>query len=159
MPRKFTFPNMKCYDGTTNATYHIASYKQRMFIVAIPRNLREACMCKSFRSSLMGPTLQWFTNLPNNFISSFLQLIDTFIEQFASSTKLKKLSGDLYRVEQCRSEPLCDYVGQFNREKVAIPFCHQEIATNAFQKGLLPDGKLYKELSKFYCTSMEDAIA
>ena len=44
MPRKFTFPNMKPYDGTTDPTDHIALYKQRMFIAAIPRDLLEACM-------------------------------------------------------------------------------------------------------------------
>ena len=35
MPRKFYFPNMKMYDGTTNPTDHIAAYKHRMFTVAI----------------------------------------------------------------------------------------------------------------------------
>ncbi|XP_031280188.1 disease resistance-like protein DSC1 [Pistacia vera] len=31
MPQKFTIPNMKPYDGTTDPDDHIASYKQRMF--------------------------------------------------------------------------------------------------------------------------------
>ncbi|KAL5550200.1 hypothetical protein UlMin_000376 [Ulmus minor] len=130
-----------------------------MFTTVIPRDLREACMCKCFGSSLIGPALQWFTNLPNNSISSFAQLMDTFVEQFASNKKLEKLLGDLYRIQQRRSEPLRDYVGQFNREKVRIPFCYQETAIDAFQKGLLPDGELYKDLTKFNCTSMEDFLA
>ena len=54
MPRKFSFPNMKMYDGTIDTTDHIASYKQRMFTAAIPREQREACMCKSFSSILQG---------------------------------------------------------------------------------------------------------
>ena len=57
MPRKFTFPNMKPYNGTTDPTDHIASYKQRMFTATIPRDLQEAFICKSFGSSLMGPAL------------------------------------------------------------------------------------------------------
>ena len=40
MPRKFSFPNMKMYDGTTDPMDHIASYKQRLFTVAIPREQR-----------------------------------------------------------------------------------------------------------------------
>ena len=39
MPKKFSFPNMKMYDDTTNPKDHIASYasyKQRMFTSAIP---------------------------------------------------------------------------------------------------------------------------
>ena len=39
MPRKFTFPNMKPYDSTTDPTDHIATYKQRMFTAVIPRDL------------------------------------------------------------------------------------------------------------------------
>ena len=71
IPRKFSFPNMKIYDGTTDPTDHITSYKQQMFTAAIPREQHEACMCKSFGSSLQGLALQWYTNLANNFISSF----------------------------------------------------------------------------------------
>ena len=99
MPKKLSFPNMKLYDDTIDPTNHIVSYKQIIFTATIPCNLREACMCKRFGSSLMGPALQWYTNLPNNFISSFAYLLETFVEQFASIKKLEKLSGDLYRIQ------------------------------------------------------------
>ena len=68
-------------------------------------------MCKNFGSSLQGPALQWYTNLANNFISFFAQLMDTFVEQFASSKKLEKLSGDLYRIQQQHTESLGNNVG------------------------------------------------
>ena len=58
MPKKFSFPNMKMYDCTTDPTDHIASYKQRMITAAIPQEKREACICKIFGSNLQGPTLQ-----------------------------------------------------------------------------------------------------
>ena len=100
MPKKFSFPNMKMYDSTTDPKNHIASYKQCMFIAAILCEQCETCMCKSFGSSLQGPALQWYMNLPNNSISSFTQLTDTFLEQFASSKKLENLSADLYCIQQ-----------------------------------------------------------
>ncbi|KAL5808662.1 hypothetical protein ACOSQ3_029353 [Xanthoceras sorbifolium] len=59
MPRKFNFPDMKQYDGTTDPDDHIAQYRQRMFTATIPQDLREACMCKGFCSSLVGPALQY----------------------------------------------------------------------------------------------------
>ncbi|KAL5741563.1 hypothetical protein ACOSP7_028295 [Xanthoceras sorbifolium] len=90
MPRKFSFPNIKQYDGMTDPNDHIAQYRQHMFMAAIPRDLREACMYKGFRSNLVGPSLQWYTNLPKNSIVSFAQLNDMFVEQFASSQKLEK---------------------------------------------------------------------
>ncbi|XP_031257041.1 uncharacterized protein LOC116115048 [Pistacia vera] len=117
---------MKPYDVTTDPDDHIASYKQWMSVASIPRDLREACMCKSFGSSLLGSALQWYTNLPNNTISSFAQLTDTFIEQFASNKKLEKLSADLYRVYHKRDEPLREYVSHFNKEKISIPSCLME---------------------------------
>ena len=42
---------------------------------------------------------------------------------------------------------------------VSIPFCNQQIAADAFRKGFLPDGELYKDLTKFNCSTMEDAFA
>ena len=51
-----------------------------MFTTAIPREQREACMCKRFGSNFQGPALQWYTNLANNSISSFAQLTETFME-------------------------------------------------------------------------------
>ena len=85
--------------------------------------------------------------------------MDTFVEQFSSSKKLEKLSGDLYRIQQRCIESLKDYVDHFNSEKVSIPFCNQETAANTFCKGLLPNGELYKDLTKFNCSTMEEALA
>ncbi|XP_031249152.1 uncharacterized protein LOC116106985 [Pistacia vera] len=159
IPHKFTIPNMKPYDDTTDPDNHIASYKQQMFAVLIPQALREACMRKSFGSSLFGPTLQWYTNLPNYSINSFAQLTDTFVEQFSNSKKLEKLSADLYRVYQKRRELLREYVSRFNNEKISIPSCNPETAIDAFRKGLFLDGKLYKDLTKLGYITMEDALA
>ncbi|KAL5836641.1 hypothetical protein ACOSQ3_013810 [Xanthoceras sorbifolium] len=135
MPRKFNFP------------------------AAIPQDLREACMCKGFGSSLVGSALQWYTNLPNVSINSFAQLTDTFIEPFASSRKLKKQSDDFYIISHRRGERLRDFVGCFNNEKVFIPHCNQITAISAFRKGLLYDSDLYKELTKYPCKTMEDVLA
>ncbi|KAL5760612.1 hypothetical protein ACOSQ2_019450 [Xanthoceras sorbifolium] len=130
-----------------------------MFTAAIPRDLREACMCKGFGSSLVGPALQWYTNLPNISINAFAQLTDTFVEQFASSRKLEKQSDDLYTINQRRGERLRDFVGRFNHKKVSLPHCNQATAISAFRKGLLYDSDLYKELTKYPCKTMEDVLA
>ena len=116
-------------------------------------------MCKGFGSSLIGPALQWYTNLPNNSISSFAQLTDTFVEQFASSRKLEKESDDLYGIVQRRGESLRDYVGHFNKEKVSITNCNIHTALLALRKGLHHDSDLYKELTKYPCRTMEDVLA
>ena len=56
MPKKFSFPNMKLYDDITDLMDYIASYKQCLCTAAIPRELREASMYRSFGSNLIGTT-------------------------------------------------------------------------------------------------------
>ncbi|KAF3535647.1 hypothetical protein F2Q69_00023590 [Brassica cretica] len=94
MPRKFSFPKIKMYDGTGDPDDHIAQYKQRMLAVALPKESHEATMCKGFGSTLIGPALQWYINLPTRSIYSFAGLSDKFVEQFASSRSLEKISDD-----------------------------------------------------------------
>ncbi|XP_013650969.2 uncharacterized protein LOC106355595 [Brassica napus] len=159
MPRKFSFPSIKMYDGTGDPDNHIAQYKQRMLAVALPNESREATMCKGFGSTMIGPALQWYINLPTRSISSFAGLSDKFVEQFASSRSLEKTSDGLYEILQHRVEPLRDYIARFNQEKVAVPECSIPTAISAFKRGLLRDGRLYKELTMYPCKTMEDALS
>ena len=116
MPRKFSFPNIKMYDGTGDPDDHIAQHKQRMLVVALPREFREATICKGFGSTLIGPALQWYINLPIGSISSFATLSNGFVEKFTSSRNMEKTSDSLYEILQHRVEPLRDYIARFNQE-------------------------------------------
>ncbi|KAF2576166.1 hypothetical protein F2Q70_00002831 [Brassica cretica] len=88
-------------------------------------------MCEGSGSTLTGPALQWYINLPSRSIASFAP----------------------------RAEPLRGYIARFNQEKVAIPECSIPTAISAFKRGLLPDGDLYKELTKYQCKTMEDVLS
>ncbi|KAF3593359.1 hypothetical protein DY000_02020581 [Brassica cretica] len=159
MPRKFSFPNIKMYDRTGDPDDHIAQYKQRMLAVALPRESREATMCKGFGSTLIVPMLQWYIKLPIGSISSFVTLGDGFVKQFASSRNMEKTSDSLYEILQHQVEPLRDYIDWFNQEKVSITECNVTTAISAFKRGLLPDMDLYKELTKYQCKTMEDVLS
>ena len=98
MPMKFSFPSIKAYDGTTDLDDHVAQYRQRMLAIALPKGSREATMCKGFGSTLTGPTLQWYINLPSRSIASFAVLSYKFVEQFASSRDLGKTSDSFYEI-------------------------------------------------------------
>ena len=159
MPRKFSFPRIEAYDGTTDSYDHVAQYRQRMLAVALPKGSYEATMCKGFGSTLTGPALQWYINLPVRSIASFAVLSDKFVEQFASSRDLEKTSDSLYEILQHRAEPLRGCIVRFDQENVAIPECSIPTAISAFKKGLLPDGDFYKELTKYQCKTMEDVLS
>ncbi|KAF3573377.1 hypothetical protein F2Q69_00058588 [Brassica cretica] len=158
MPMKFSFPSIKAYDGTTDPDDHVAQYRQRMLVVALPKGSRKATMCKGFGSTLT-PALQWYINLPSRSIASFAVLSDKFVEQFASSRDLEKTSNNLYEILQHRAEPLRGYIAHFNQEKVAIPECSIPTTISAFKRSLLPDGDLYKELTKYQCKTIKDVLS
>ena len=156
---KFSFPNIKAYDGTTDPDNHVAQDRQMMLAVALPKWSREATMCKGFGSTLTGPALQWYINLPSRSIASFAVLCDKFVEKFTSNRDLEKTSDSLYEILQHRAIPLRGYIARFNQEKVAIPESSIPTAISAFKRGLLPDRDLYKELTKYQCKTMEDVLS
>ncbi|XP_074343067.1 uncharacterized protein LOC141680864 [Apium graveolens] len=127
-----------------------------MFTVPITHDLKEACMCKGFGSTLSGPTLQWFMNLPHRSIKTFANLEDAFNMQFSSSRMFEKTTGDLYKIVQRHREPLHDYLTRFNREKVTITNCDVLTAIEAFRRGLERESPLYEELTKYPCRTMDD---
>ncbi|XP_038678369.1 uncharacterized protein LOC119979810 [Tripterygium wilfordii] len=87
---------MKLYNGTDDPEDHMAHYKLKMGVIAIPYGMHETCICKGFGSTLTGPALRWYINLPNGSITSFEKLSETFMIQFSSSQKIHKCSDDLY---------------------------------------------------------------
>ncbi|KAF2562721.1 hypothetical protein F2Q70_00017768 [Brassica cretica] len=116
-------------------------------------------MCKGFGSTLTGPALQLYINLPSRSIASYDILSVKFVEKFASSRGLEKTPNSLYEILQHRAEPLRSYIARFNQEKVAIPECSIPTAISAFKRGLLLDGDLYMELNKDQCKKMEDVLS
>ncbi|XP_038699466.1 uncharacterized protein LOC119996767 [Tripterygium wilfordii] len=77
---------MKLYNGTDDPEDHVAHYKLKMGAIAISYGMHETCMCKGFGSTLTGPALRWYINLPNGSIASFEKLIETFMVQFSRTT-------------------------------------------------------------------------
>ncbi|XP_074278664.1 uncharacterized protein LOC141602259 [Silene latifolia] len=148
LPKKFVIPSIRTYDGTSDPHNHVAFYKQKILVASIPSEFRQVCMCKGFGTTLTSPALQWYINLPNGSIKSFVDLVNTFNQQFASSRELEKRSSDLYRITQIKDESLRSFLARFNKEKVSIPRCDIGTVMEAFRQGLLPNNDLYVELTK-----------
>ncbi|XP_074265131.1 uncharacterized protein LOC141587555 [Silene latifolia] len=147
---------MTLYDGTTDPLDYVNQYKQNMMVVTATGSLKEACMCKGFGSTLSGVVLQWFVCLPNKSISTFVDLVNVFNQQFANSRKPEKQTSDLYKMVQRFEESTRDYLNRFNREKVFIPKCDIPTAVEAFRRGLHHDLDLYRELTNYPCTTFEE---
>ncbi|XP_074299063.1 uncharacterized protein LOC141630084 [Silene latifolia] len=147
---------MTLYDGTTDPLDHVNHYKQKMMVITATGSLKEASMCKGFRSTLSEAALQWFVGLPNKSIANFADLVNAFNQQLASSRMPEKQTSDLYRIVQGFQESTRDYVNRFNKEKVAILRCDIATAIQAFRRGLHRDSDLYKNMTMHPCITFEE---
>ncbi|XP_074277939.1 uncharacterized protein LOC141601544 [Silene latifolia] len=156
VPKGCVPPTMTLYDGTTDPLDHINHYKQKMMVITATGSLKEACMCKGFGSTLSGAALQWFVSLPNKSIACFADLVNAFHQRFAGHRKTEKANQRPDRIVQGPDETTRDFLNRFNREKVAIPRCDIATAIEAFRQGLHQDSDLYKDLTKYPCTTFEE---
>ncbi|KAF3570973.1 hypothetical protein F2Q69_00059616 [Brassica cretica] len=146
MPRKFSFLNIMRYDGSDNPDDHIAQYKQRMLAVALIKESREATMCKGFCSTLIGPVLQWYINLPSRSISSFAILSDKFLEQFACRRNMEKTSDGLYEILKHRAEPLRGYIARFSKKRLRFPSVMSVLRSLPSREAYSPTGTSTRNL-------------
>ncbi|XP_010678171.1 uncharacterized protein LOC104893736 [Beta vulgaris subsp. vulgaris] len=149
----------KLYDGAADPYDHVAQYKQKMWTLSIPEHLLEATMCKSFGATLSGPALQWLISLKPGSIQNFVALINKFYMQFASSRILEKHKGNLYRIIQKPSEAVRQYLDRFNKEMISVKNLDIPTAIEAFRRGLTYKSKLYYELTRYPCSTLEEVSA
>lgn len=157
IPKKFSAPHMKTYDGTTDPEEHVAQYLERMETVPIPLNLKEACLYKGFGATLSGAALKWLLNLPTGSITSFAHLVNQFNLQFSCSRLFEKITTDLYQVTQRHNESLKDFLNRFTKESLQIPKLDMNTAVQALKMGLSKDSLYYQDLVMTPCRSLDEA--
>ncbi|KAJ9557123.1 hypothetical protein OSB04_011737 [Centaurea solstitialis] len=160
VPKKYTIPAFATkYSRVTDPVEHVGQYKQLMWTVPIPAQFQEVCMCKSFGSTLTGATLQWLINLKPKRIGSFVELVNQFTRQFASSRKMEKQTSDLYYVVQKPGETIRDYFNRFNAAMIEVKNCDVKTAIEAYKRGLEDSSGLYLELTKYPPENFDDVRA
>ncbi|KAJ9541250.1 hypothetical protein OSB04_027756 [Centaurea solstitialis] len=160
IPKKYNIPAFTTkYSGITDPVEHVVQYKQLMWTASIPSQYQEACMCKSFGSTLTGAALQWLINLKPKSIESFTELVNQFTRQFASSRKMEKQTSDLYYVVQKTGETIRDYFNRFNAEMIEVKNCDIKTAIEAYKRGLDNSSELYTDLTKYPPENFDDVRA
>ena len=75
-PKYFVVPSFKQFDGKSDPMDHIFNFQQKM---ALERR-NEAILCKVFSTTLIGPALAWFRQLPEKSVDNFEDLCAQFIK-------------------------------------------------------------------------------
>ena len=75
-PKDFVVPSFKQFDGKLDPVDHIFNFQLKMTLET--RN--EAILFKVFSTTLVGPALAWFRQLPKKSINNFEDLCTQFIK-------------------------------------------------------------------------------
>ena len=59
LPQKFRMPQIESYDGVKDPLDHLETFKTLMHLQGVPDEI----MCRTFLTTLKGPTRIWFSRL------------------------------------------------------------------------------------------------
>jgi len=97
------------FTGGEDPENHLTTFNAQMIIYGGTN----AVYCKMFMGTFTGTTLQWFSVLPDDHITSFDQFYELFREQFSVNQTKPPISFDLFSVKQRQRESLKTYFNMF----------------------------------------------
>ncbi|XP_059639567.1 uncharacterized protein LOC132281936 [Cornus florida] len=128
-PRKFSMPVFILFDGTTDPIDHVYHIQLKIAL----NTEKDSLMCKCCPTSLAGPVLNWFKNLPRGSVDSFRNLCDRFISQYYGNKCPAKDISSLFTMKQHEDERLQAFLTRFNLTKSMVIECHPSTAVQAFK--------------------------
>ena len=156
LPAKFRMPQVETFDGVKDLVDHLNTYKNQMELHGYPDPVR----CRTFATTLKGPTMAWFNRIPPSTISSFRELSIAFVSHFIGARTYRKPSYHLLTIKQGSQESLKSYVQRFNAESLKIDVLDEKFAVTAFIAGLGMQSKdLMFSISKNPQANMAEVLA
>ncbi|KAL5539641.1 hypothetical protein UlMin_044603 [Ulmus minor] len=131
MPDRLKLPDTK-YDGTGDPADHLETYQSWMEL----NSTTNAFKCRAFVITLTGVARRWFRTLRPGTISSFRQLSQSFISQFAVHKVHRKPTWHLYTITQRENESIESYLIRFVKEEMNVQDRSDAAASGALMAGL-----------------------
>ena len=78
----------------------------------------------------------WFSKIPPNNVSSFVELSKLFVNKFIGGQRHKCSSSSLLTIEQEENESLLSFVTRFNREALTVDEMDNKLLLAAFHNGV-----------------------
>ena len=101
-----------------------------------------------FSTTLVGPALAWFRQLPKKSVNSFEDLCTQFIKQYNSNRQQQKTMVDSHHLVQSENETPQQYLTRFMEVMNIIYDADSVAATESFIKGLQLGSMLFEDLIK-----------
>lgn len=109
MPQGIEFPRFEKYYGKGDPISHVSAYT----ILCSDFIFEDNLLTKLFPRSLNDTALEWFFSLPNNSISSFNGLVDTFCNHFHIHMGSKMTLTDLMTCKQKVDEKVTNFITHY----------------------------------------------
>ncbi|XP_075659124.1 uncharacterized protein LOC142629004 [Castanea sativa] len=129
---KFKMHSLDSYDGKCNPCDHIVTFKTIMHLQGVPDEI----MCRAFPTTIKGPTLVWFSKIPQNTVASFKKLSKLFVNNFIGGQRHKHSSSNLLTIEQGDNKSLQSFITRFNREALTVDEMDDKLLLVAFYNGV-----------------------
>ncbi|GMH25256.1 hypothetical protein Nepgr_027099 [Nepenthes gracilis] len=120
-------PSLDLYDGGSDPVDHLDHFRTHLSL----QGLEDSAMCRCFPLTLKGDARIWFHHLPSGSVSSFRELTDLFLAQYASSRREEKQPWHLSHIKQKPGENPRRFLDHFVAEARRIPKITEEIKAYA----------------------------
>ncbi|XP_020240412.1 uncharacterized protein LOC109819191 [Cajanus cajan] len=134
LPRGWNPLHLDRYDDTTDPDEHVDAYTTQVNLYTNS----DAKLCRVFPTSLKGPALHWYTQLPAGSIDNFATLVRRFTAQYSTSRPHHTTSAALANLRQNDDEPLRAFMERFSNISVRIRNLNPEVALHAMLMALKP---------------------
>ncbi|RRT54637.1 hypothetical protein B296_00025496 [Ensete ventricosum] len=134
IPSSFQLPTLEPYDGSTDPTEHVATFRAQMALY----DTSDALMCRTFPTTLHGLARMWYSRLKLSSISSFDHFAKEFELNFIASSCPRSIVALLLGLTQGSNEPLAQFVSRFLAEVRRMPNTNPTLAIQAFLMRLWP---------------------
>ena len=122
------------FTSTEDPEAHLTTFHTQMMLVGGS----DAVRFKLFMSTLAGTTMDWFINLLDGHVTSFLQLTKLFRAQYIANRAPSFVSYGLFDVRQYQGESLKEFLHRFGAQVVRLNLKDERMIGHAFRKGIVP---------------------
>lgn len=148
---KFKVSFLEPYDGNGYPNQHLQNYRTAMRLHGAIGLL----MCLTFPTTLWKASMEWFNNIQRGSIILFRNLAYAFINQFSYTKKQKMNKASFLFVAQKKEENLREYIQRFNKKRLEVGMCSDNVAMAAFTT-CIKKRKNKDLIRSLYHTSLEN---